>query len=1195
VAPIPDAPQQQANLGISAPSPNPASRQGRWKRWLYTLSLRHRLQLLVVASVVPLVCLGVVREYFNYTELRDRIYADLLSIARRTSVSVARDLEQQTSALETLALSAALIQNDLNSFDQLAKNFLGRFPPGSVLGIVTPDRQVQRIYGLPGGLSTRLSAAGLSPPSLPRRSASAKELQVFDTGRPVITDLHRGTLTGIWRISVDVPVIRDDKVIYDLFVQVSASILGDLIHSQYLPSGTVLEVVDTAGAVVAHVPYADRFIGSHIVPGLWSLMQTHPQGIKLAPTLDGAPTIAAYTHVPASNWAIVVSAPEDVVFAPMRRAMLELAVAGMTALTAGLLLAMLAARGITRPIAQLRWLAANEDKIEPAAAVTGLPDTDNVARMLKTAAMERQAAAKALAESEMRFRALFDRSASGMILLDPKTIRIVDVNPAAASTFGYSIPELIGRGIAEFALRSSPEEIREYVNSVAAGGTMRYETRVKGQDGPRDLLVAAAPVQVAGRTLVLLDQIDVTDLRRAQAGLRVNEERLELAREGANLGIWDWDVVNKTLTWSDHQWYLHGLTPDPTGPSHEVWQNAMHPADRRRTLRELTAALRHSNRPYMTEYSVVKPDGSIRRLMGRGQTIRNAQGRVVRMVGINMDVTARYHAEMARDRLITVLETERSRLVEIFDALPIGVGIVDTTGRVVLGNVAMKRLNGPFIPSKNKLPVGEWIGLDANGNQVPPEDYPVQRALQLGEATLPGREFLFRDANGAETWYRVASIPLRRQGGQIQEVLGIFQDIDAEKRLLDIQQQINISLEQRVQQEVAARQAAQQRAAHAERMQALGQIAGGIAHDFNNVLQAVSGGATLIENRPLDVERVLHIARMIQDAANRGASITSRLLTFARRGVLRAENVDVAALLTDMAEVLDHTLGGSVVCVVDAAGDLPPLFADRGQLETVLVNLAANARDAMETGGTLTLVARADSVAVAQTHPAGLAPGHYVRIEVADTGIGMNRGVLARVTEPFFTTKAPGKGTGLGLAMAKGFMEQSGGGLSIDSAVGHGTRINLWLPRGTKIPRPVPERIASDGANVTRISVLLVDDDPIVRDVMVQSLQDAGYAVLSADSGTAAMSLLGEEGRIDILVSDLTMPEMNGLALIRSAQALRPNLPAVLLTGYAGDGAALAVGAVVGGTFSLLRKPVSGAQLVDRINALLASRQQLGS
>jgi PAS domain S-box-containing protein len=368
-------------------------------------------------------------------------------------------------------------------------------------------------------------------------------------------------LTGIWRISVDVPVIRDDKVIYDLFVQVSASILGDLIHSQYLPSGTVLEVVDTAGAVVAHVPYADRFIGSHIVPGLWSLMQTHPQGIKLAPTLDGAPTIAAYTHVPASNWAIVVSAPEDVVFAPMRRAMLELAVAGMTALTAGLLLAMLAARGITRPIAQLRWLAANEDKIEPAAAVTGLPDTDNVARMLKTAAMERQAAAKALAESEMRFRALFDRSASGMILLDPKTIRIVDVNPAAASTFGYSIPELIGRGIAEFALRSSPEEIREYVNSVAAGGTMRYETRVKGQDGPRDLLVAAAPVQVAGRTLVLLDQIDVTDLRRAQAGLRVNEERLELAREGANLGIWDWDVVNKTLTWSDHQWYC---TP-PTG------------------------------------------------------------------------------------------------------------------------------------------------------------------------------------------------------------------------------------------------------------------------------------------------------------------------------------------------------------------------------------------------------------------------------------------------------------------------------------------------------------------------------------------------------------------------------------------------------------------------------------------------------
>jgi nitrogen-specific signal transduction histidine kinase/CheY-like chemotaxis protein len=393
-------------------------------------------------------------------------------------------------------------------------------------------------------------------------------------------------------------------------------------------------------------------------------------------------------------------------------------------------------------------------------------------------------------------------------------------------------------------------------------------------------------------------------------------------------------------------------------------------------------------------------------------------------------------------------------------------------------------------------------------------------------------------------------------------------------------------------QEISAREAAQQRAAHAERMHALGQIAGGIAHDFNNVLQAVSGGAALIERRPGDPERVLRHARMVLDAARRGAAITSRLLAFSRRGDLRAENVDAGALLTDMAEILTHTLGGSVVCAVKAVPGLPPLFADRGQLETVLVNLATNARDAMPSGGTLTLRADAEMVSAGLPHPSGLAPGLYIRIEVGDTGTGMDRSVLSRVTEPFFTTKEPGRGTGLGLAMAKGFVEQSGGSLSIDSTVGQGTRVILWLPAATSpnnaaLDRP-PERPDSPG----KPRVMLVDDDAIVRDVLTLSLEDAGYAVHTADGGVAALAWLEQGGRVDIIVSDLTMPAMDGLTLIRLVQERRPNLPAVLLTGYAGDGAALAVGGAISGSFSLLRKPVSGTQLVDRINALLASRRQ---
>ena len=1184
------APGPDANMGCAVEAAADVSRERApvaSRRARRRLSLRSRLLLLVVASVVPLVCFGVVREYLNYSAQREAIYDGLLTVARGTSVAVERDLQLRVSSLETLALSLALSSNDPAPFDQQATAFMARMPPGSLLGIVSPNHQVQRLFGLPG-----------QPPNiLTNQAANAKGLQVFETGQPAVSDLQLDPVTGIQAFNVDVPVIRDGRVIYDLFISLPASVLEELIKRQSLPLPGVLAVVDTAGVVVARVPNPDRFVGSPVVPGLWSEVRAHKEGITRAPTLEGVPAVAVYTHVAPFGWTVIVGSPEAVIFAPMREAIAVVAGTGMTVLTACILLAMLAARGITRPLEQLRQFAAHDHQTEPAAAVTslletGLPETDMIAHALLTAAAERNEAAKALGESEQRFRTLFERSPGGTILLDPDTTQVIDSNAVAASTLGYTVEEFRGRPMTDFASRFSRERIREICRSVGSGQSHSYETRIKGRLGLRDLLIAIAPVQVAGRTLALINQIDITDLRHAQAGLRVNEERLELAREGANLGIWDWDIANNTLTWTEHQWRLHGLEPRPDNPDVTFWQNAVHPADRARLQRELSATLKSPDLLYLTEYSVSMPDGSIRRLLARGQAIRGADGRAVRMVGINMDVTARYEAEMERDRLIWTLETERGRLEEILEALPIGVGIVDTAGTVILGNAMMKRLNGPVIQSMLPVPRGDWIGYDPDGNRVQPRDYPIRRALRLGETTLPGMDFLFRDENGTEAWYRVASLPLRWEGDQVREVLGIFQDIDAEKRLLDVQQQINAALEYRVQEEMAAREAAQQRAAHAERMQALGQIAGGIAHDFNNVLQAVAGGAALIESRPGETERVLRNARIVLDAARRGAAITSRLLAFARRGDLRAENVDAAALLADMAEVLTHTLGGAVVCTVDAAPGLPPLFADRGQLETVLVNLATNARDAMPLGGTLTLAAYANSVPAGTPHPAGLAPGNYVRIEVSDTGSGMDHAVLARVTEPFFTTKEPGKGTGLGLAMAKGFVEQSGGSLSIDSVVGRGTRIILWLPSVTGTSEPVAEQSAAKDADRHLPCVLLVDDDALVRDVLALSLEDSGYAVLSADSGKAALSLLESARRVDILVSDLAMPDMDGLALIRAVQDRQPDLPAVLLTGYAGDGATLAVGGAISGTFSLLRKPVSGVQLVDRINALLESRKQ---
>jgi len=445
--------------------------------------------------------------------------------------------------------------------------------------------------------------------------------------------------------------------------------------------------------------------------------------------------------------------------------------------------------------------------------------------------------------------------------------------------------------------------------------------------------------------------------------------------------------------------------------------------------------------------------------------------------------------------------------------------------------------------------------------------------------------------DGRELTIATRAVLRRDRDGRPHEILTALTDVTAQRRAEAELAELNRYLEEKVREEVAAREDAQARAAHAQRMQALGQLAGGIAHDFNNILQAVQSGAALIEHRAADPANVKNFARTLIAAAERGAAITRRLLAFARRGDLRAERIDPAGLLDGLRDVLAQTLGSPITVRVETGSQLPAVMADRGQLETVLVNLATNARDAMPGGGTLTLAAAAEEVPAAPGHPAGLQPGEYVRLAVTDTGTGMDRTTLDHALEPFFTTKSQDKGTGLGLSMAKGFAEQSGGTLAIESAPGRGTTVTLWLPVADMLTEAVRVRpgLAAAGG-LARARVLVVEDEDTVREMLVASLEAAGFAVLAAINGAEALALLEAEEAVDALISDLFMPGMGGLAVIREAHVRRPGLPAVLLTGYAGEAAHLAVSGALPGAFSLLRKPVSIAQLVDRIEMVLAAR-----
>jgi PAS domain S-box-containing protein len=396
-----------------------------------------------------------------------------------------------------------------------------------------------------------------------------------------------------------------------------------------------------------------------------------------------------------------------------------------------------------------------------------------------------------------------------------------------------------------------------------------------------------------------------------------------------------------------------------------------------------------------------------------------------------------------------------------------------------------------------------------------------------------------------------------------------------------------LEAEARLSTEVVAPGGANARLRHAEKMEALGQLAGGVAHDFNNASAVVLAGLALLEKRhgaalAAAGPEVARLLAGLKDGAQRGASVARRLLSFARREELRAGDVDLIDLLGSLREVVGTSLGLGVHLRLEVPPGRPAVRADRQQLETTLINLAINARDAMPQGGTVVIGVATEHLSPEEARRWGLAGGSYVRLWVADTGIGMDAATLARATEPFFTTKPQDRGTGLGLAMADSFAVQSGGALRIESTAGRGTTAELWLPRvdATEAKGVEP------GSAWPRRLALVVDDMPVMRRFLRECLSHAGWDAAEASGTREALALLKDGGRFDLLIADLLMPPgPDGIVLIREARAHRPDLPALLIFGSEGQPSLAQVAAQEG--FAVLRKPVSPAELIECISALV--------
>jgi signal transduction histidine kinase len=359
----------------------------------------------------------------------------------------------------------------------------------------------------------------------------------------------------------------------------------------------------------------------------------------------------------------------------------------------------------------------------------------------------------------------------------------------------------------------------------------------------------------------------------------------------------------------------------------------------------------------------------------------------------------------------------------------------------------------------------------------------------------------------------------------------------------------NADLERRVEERTREREAALAQVHEMQKVESLGQLTGGVAHDFNNLLMAVLGNLEILRKRLPDDDKQLRLIDGAIQASERGATLTKRMLAFARRQELRPETVDVPELVANMVEMLGRSLGPTIQISMEFESNVPPTRVDPNQLELAILNLALNARDAMPRGGQLTISARRAQVADGEIP--GLAPGDYICVAESDTGTGMDDVTLKRATEPFFTTKGTGQGTGLGLSMVDGLVAQSGGAMRIQSQLGVGTTIELWLPVSDGQPTEHPRRAAAprvDGVRPCR--VLLVDDDPIVASGTAAMLEDLGHVAIDVSSGAQALELLADDPDIDLVITDHAMPEMTGGELAVAIKRRWPGLPVALVSGY---------------------------------------------
>ncbi|KAA2236693.1 PAS domain S-box protein [Salinarimonas soli] len=671
---------------------------------------------------------------------------------------------------------------------------------------------------------------------------------------------------------------------------------------------------------------------------------------------------------------------------------------------------------------------------------------------------------------------------------------------------------------------------------------------------------------------------------QAEAALSESERRLRLAIEAGRMAVWELDLATDTVTSSPELNRLLGFPLDAT-PTAEELRAHYYPGERERLQalgRELVA---RGERFAEVEYRYVGPDGRHRWLMLRAEIHRDDAGRPSRYVGVVLDVSERKAAEIALHESRLEAEREAARTSAILAQLAEGVVVTDAAGRIVFVNEAAARLHG--VSSLHVAPEAyaeSYHLFTDDGLPYPSDSLPLARAVR-GE-TVEDALWRIRRPGGPEVIAVGSARPIVTPEGERVGAVLTLRDETARIAAQDGLRRLNATLEAGIVERTGDLARAEAALRQAQKMEAIGQLTGGVAHDFNNLLTIIRSSTDFLRRRDLPEDRRRRYVDAISDTVDRASKLTGQLLAFARRQALKPEVFDVSARLGGIDDMVRTIVGGRIRIATDAACERCFAEADVTQFDTALVNMAVNARDAMDGEGTLTIGIRAvEEMPALRGHAGG--PGAFVAVSVTDTGAGIAPDKLPHIFEPFFTTKEVGKGTGLGLSQVYGFAKQSGGDVAVESRVGEGTTFILYLPRVETAPAPEASGPAADAPEAGRgRRVLVVEDNVDVGRFSTQLLEDLGYETTWAANADEALRLLAAApDGFDVVFTDVVMPGMSGVELGQEIRRRHPDLPVILTSGYSH---VLAEEGRHG--FELVQKPYAVEEL-SRVLRRIASRR----